>query len=74
MPEVPEQIQDKLAHLELDGEPVRRFSGLASPAPSSLHRDSISTLSSEELRGHGASNVQGPNPARTDSQDRKSVV
>lgn len=61
MPEVPEQIQDKLAHLELEGDPVRRISGLASPAPSLPNRDSISTSSSEDTR-------RGTNQARTNSQ------
>ncbi|KAL9100933.1 MAG: hypothetical protein Q9163_003748 [Psora crenata] len=32
-PEVPEKIQDNLAHLELAGSPVNRLSGLRSPPP-----------------------------------------
>lgn len=73
MPEVPEQIQDKLAHLELDGEPVGRVSGLTSPAPSLPNRDSalsVSTFSSEETRSHGGANLQGANPARKDSHSQ----
>ena len=33
MPEVPEQIQDKIAHLEIDDNPPKRLSGLQSPSP-----------------------------------------
>ena len=33
MPEVPEQIQDNLAHLELEANPPNRLSGLQSPVP-----------------------------------------
>ncbi len=32
-PEVPEKIQDNLAHLELEASPVNRLSGLQSPGP-----------------------------------------
>ena len=32
-PEVPEKIQDGIAHLELEAAPVKRLSGLQSPAP-----------------------------------------
>ena len=37
MPEVPENIQDNLAHLELEANPPNRLSGLQSPAPE-MHR------------------------------------
>ena len=62
MPEVPEQIQDKIAHLELGSNPPGRLSGLQSPpmsgstAPHLPSRDStvsVLTVSSEETRGHG---------------------
>lgn len=62
MPEVPEQIQDKIAHLELEATPSGRLSGLQSPpmagsaAPHLTSRDSavsVLTVSSEETRGHG---------------------
>ncbi len=63
MPEVPEQIQDKLAHLELDADPSRRLSEPQSPMATTgssashlPHRDSavsVLTVPSEEGRGQG---------------------
>ena len=58
MPEVPEQIQDKLAHLELDADPSGRLSGSTtdSTAPHLQSRNStvsVLTVSSEEARGQG---------------------
>lgn len=68
MPEVPEQIQDKLAHLELDADPSGRLSGLQTPLPNAgstaphlSSRDSavsVLTTSSEEARGHGHSRLE----------------
>lgn len=63
MPEVPEQIQDKLAHLELDADPSGRLSAFQSPQlradssaphpPSRNSAVSVLTVSSEETRGQG---------------------
>jgi hypothetical protein len=61
MPEVPEQIQDKLENLELDAESSRRLSGLQSPAPAGALAShlssrnltlSVSTGASDEARGY----------------------
>lgn len=80
MPEVPEQIQDKLAHLELDEDPGRRYSGLQSPSPADTPHPSlpqrystlsVSTLASEEHRGHGGSNMQGGYPSQTNSRPQE---
>lgn len=65
-PEVPEKMQDGIAHLELEAAPVNRLSGLQSPSPidgrqgsmppplSSRH-SSVSTfsVSSEQVQGQG---------------------
>lgn len=75
MPEVPEQIQDNLAHLELEAGPHHQFSGLQSPPPTAemlgssapptlLNRYSdlsISTVSSEGPRAAAASTTYGAN-------------
>ena len=68
MPEVPEQIQDKLAHLELDADPSGRLSGLQSPPPmanstapylqSRNSTVSVLTVSSEEAREHGYHRIE----------------
>lgn len=71
MPEVPEQIQGNLAHLELEADPRYRMSGLHSPAPvaempafsTPALQDRFSTLSastmlSETPRSHVAPTTQ----------------
>lgn len=84
MAEVPEQIQDNLAHLELEGDPHHRLSGLQSPppvaempgssAPPNLHSRysdlSISTVSTDAPR---ASSTYGANqnPAMLNSQAQR---
>lgn len=60
MPEVPEQIQGNLAHLELEASPVNRFSGLQSPAPEmqafpSRNSSLITTTSSDQHQSYGHS-------------------
>ena len=63
MPEVPGNIQENLAHLELEADPVNRLSGLQSPAPPvemqgsevgpfPSRNSSISTLGTEYGQGH----------------------
>ena len=42
-PEVPEKIQDNIAHLELEAEPVNRLSGLQSPSPIDARKGSMPT-------------------------------
>lgn len=69
MPEVPGNIQENLAHLELEANPVNRLSGLESPAPvaemqgsepSSFpsRTSSISTLGTEYGLGHASTRPQ----------------
>ena len=63
MPEVPGNIQENLAHLELEADPVHRLSGLQSPAPVAemqgsevspfpSRNSSISTLAHGNGQGH----------------------
>lgn len=75
MPEVPEQMQGNLAHLELEAGPHHRLSGLQSPSPVAempgssapptvLHRYSdlsISTVSTEPPRAGADQNPAIPN-------------
>lgn len=75
MPEVPDQIQGNLAHLELEAGPHHRSSGLQSPSlaaempgssapPTLLNRFSdlsISTVSTEAPRAPAASTTYGAN-------------
>ena len=66
MPEVPEQIQDNLAHLELETNPSN-LSGLQSPTPE-MHgsstfpsrNSSILTTTSDNQNSSRGSNVHGP--------------
>ena len=58
MPEVPGNIQDNLARLELDSTPASRFSGLQSPPPiphsqKPVHSQYPSRLSSLSTMSHG---------------------
>jgi len=72
-PEVPEKIQDNIAHLELEAAPVNRLSGLQSPSPidgklglmpaSFQSRNSSNySVSSEPVQGQGY-NYQAPSQA-----------
>ena len=76
-PEVPEKIQDGIAHLELEAAPVNRLSGLQSPAPMDgrqgsgppsfpSRNSSISafSVSSEQIQGQGNA-FQSPVQAST---------
>ena len=69
MPEVPGNIQDNLAHLELEANPVGRLSGLQSPAPVAemqgsepptlpSRNSSISTLGAEYGNNHPSVRLQ----------------
>ncbi|KAL9125610.1 MAG: hypothetical protein Q9217_005207 [Psora testacea] len=53
-PEVPEKIQDNLAHLELEAEPVSRLSGLQSPSPIEQNQGATISLPS---RNSSISNI-----------------
>lgn len=66
MPEVPEHIQDNLAHLELEGDGPNRLSGLQSPVQYSDSRYSrVSTYperdSSHSIPQHPLGRIQGNN-------------
>ena len=59
MPEVPEHIQDNLAHLELEANPANRLSGLQSPALGSStlpggNSSLLSIPSSEQIMSSGS--------------------
>ena len=74
MPEVPEQMQGNLAHLELEADPRNRMSGLRSPSPvvempgsatpslqSRYSNLSISTANIDTPRPHAGSTIDGTN-------------
>ncbi len=71
MPEVPEQIQDNLAHLELEANPSNRLSGLQSPTPemhgSSTYpsrNSSLLTTTSNDPNSSYGSDMRGPSQSQ----------
>lgn len=61
-PEVPEKIQDNLAHLELEAAPVNRLSGLQSPSPIDGKLGTMAPVfqsRKSSLSNYSASNEQG---------------
>lgn len=77
MPEVPGNIQENLAHLELEANPIKRFSDLQSPAPVAemqgseprpfpSRNSSVSTLGNEY--GHGYNPSKASNGYQRDQR------
>ena len=70
MPEVPGNIQENLAHLELEADPVQKISGYQSPAPAAeMQGSEVSPFPSRSSSISTMSNAYGPGPVPKHIQD-----